>query len=242
MSLTSAQVVALACQVAKCPGFTVQAGQYMNVVLRELWLHRDLKVNRKTQSLVVKAGSNGPFSLEADYQRTYDLFYVDNGLPHFLRPAKETMYDAMFKDSATTNYPYLYTTDIGTQAQAAAVLAGSPGAQGQFYIFPQSSGQIALTHRYMQQQPDIATPELSTAVPWFIDQDYLIMAISARLMQVTDDDRLLTTHSPQALDEKLRIHLIMAADDEQQIGFFLTLDPWRYRNPRSAKSTKRASY
>lgn len=230
MALTSAQVVALSCSVAKCPGYIVQGGQYLNLVLKDLWLHRDLKCNLKTQAVAVQANSNGPFNLEADYQRTYDMFYQQNNLPYFLKQTSLRHYDAEFKDPSISNYPYEYATDLGQAAQTA-----SAGA-GQLYIYPQSSGLISLTHRYMQQQPDIATPESSVVVPWFIDQDYLIKATAARLMEITDDDRL--PQFIESCESMLRIHLIIAADDEQQVVRMVTLDTNRFKNTRGLKPTK----
>ena len=230
MALTSTQVVATACSVAKCPGFLTTGGLYLNLVLKDLWLHRDLKVNRKTLPLIVQANLNGPFSLEADYQRTYDLFYLQNNLPYFLKQADNMLYDQQFKSPSISNYPYMYTTDLSSAAQIAS------SAAGQIYIYPQSSGQITLTHRYMQKQPDLVTPETSFLIPWFEDQDYLIKATAVRLMDITDDDR-----RPQFnddLEKMLRIHLIMASDDEQQVVRSVKLDPWKFQNTRSLRPTK----
>lgn len=230
MPLTAAQIVATACQVAKCPGFTASfGGPYLNLVLKDLWLHRDLKVNRVTQSLTVQAGTNGPFSLESDYQRTYDLFYLQNNLPYFLHPISMQDYDAEFKDPSTGNYPYEYATDLSTQAQVAS------GKAGQIYVYPQSSGQIVLTHRYMVKQPDITTPETSSTVPWFEDQDYLIHATAVRLMTIVDDER----HDSFELqaENMLRTHLIMEGDDQAVVNY-VKLDPRRFHNNRSVRPTK----
>jgi hypothetical protein len=230
MALTSAQIVTAACGVAKCPGFTSQGGLYLNLTLKDLWLHRDLKVNRKTQTLTVQANSNGPFNLESDYQRTYDLFYLQNNLPYFLNPATNDMYDAMFKDPSIGNYPYMYTTDLSSGAITAS------GTTGQIYVYPQSTALLSMTHRYMQKQADITTPETSTTVPWFEDQDYLIKATAGRLMELTDDER--RDGFLKSCEDMLRTHLIMAADDEQQIVKSVRLDPWAFRNNRSVRPTK----
>ena len=230
MPLTSAQIVALACGVAKCPGFITTGGQYLNLVLKDLWLHRDLKVNRKTQPLTVQANSNGPFNLEADYLRTYDLFYQVNNLPYFLAQTSLKIYDSEFKDPSISNYPYEYATDTSSSAQIAS------GTTGQIYIYPQSSGQITLTHRYMNQQPDITTPETSATVPWFIDQDYLVKATAARLMEITDDDRL--PQFIESCESMLRIHLIMGEGDEQQVVNAVSLDPRKFKTARRFKPTK----
>lgn len=230
MAFTAAQVVALACGEAKCPGFTVQGGNYLNLVLKDLWLHRDLKINRKTQSITVQATSNGPFALEADYARTYDLFYLQNNLPYFLQPAAMEMYDAQFKDPSISNYPYLYATDLSDAAQVLYSTAGT------IYVYPQSSALLTLTHRYMQSRSDITTPETSSTIPWFTDQDYLVKATAQRLMGLTDDERMGAYKTD--CESMLRIHLIMAADDEQQIVKSVKLDPWAFRNNRRLRETK----
>jgi hypothetical protein len=229
MAQTSQQIVSLACSIAKCPGYIVQGGQYMNIVLQDLWMHYDLKVNRVTQSLVVQANSNGPFNLEADYARTYDMFYLQNNLPYFLHPVSAEEFDQEFKDPSISNYPYEYQTDLSTQAQVAS------GTAGLFYIYPQSSGQITLTHRYMVQQPDITNPQTSAVVPWFTDADYLIKAIAYRLMDITGDDR--RESFMKSCADMLRTHLIMEGD-EQAIVKAVKLDPRTFRGNRSVKPTK----
>lgn len=229
MAQTSQQIVALACSVAKCPGYTTQGGQYLNIVLQDLWMHYDLKVNLVTQPLVVQAGTNGPFKLEADYARTYDMFYLQNGLPYFLHPVSTEEFDAEFKDPSISNYPYEYQTDLSTQAQV------SSGTAGLVYIYPQSSGQITLTHRYMVQQPDIATPQTSTVVPWFTDTDYMIKAIAYRLMDITGDDR--RESFMKSCADMLRTHLIMQGD-EQAVVKSVKLDPRMFRGNRSCRPTK----
>src|SRR5690348_2134898 len=148
MPLTASQIVNYALQVAKCPGFTSQGGQSLNLVLQDLWLIRDLKINRVTSQIVVQANSNGPFNLEANYARTYDLFFSQNNLPYFLHPISTEEYDQEFKDPSIANYPYEFATDLSPVAS---------GGVGLLYIYPQSSGQITLTHRYMVRQPDIVT-------------------------------------------------------------------------------------
>lgn len=227
--LTSQQICTLAMQAAKCPGFVPQAGQFLNLVLQDLVEIRDLKVNRKTAPIVVGAASNGPFALESDYLRTYDLFFQQNNLPYFLRPVGMKEYDAEFKDPSIADYPYEYATDLSVEAQTAS------GAAGYLYIYPQSSGQITLTHRYMVQRPDITSPETSSTVPWFSHQAYLIKRTAAWLMTLTDDER--QKEFIAECDAMLRPYLIMEGD-EQQVVKQIELDPRRFRLQRHLKPTK----
>lgn len=229
--LTSAQIVTRACNIAKVPGFTAQGGQYLNLALRDLVLHRDLKMLRKQQSIPIQVGSNGPFTLEADYLRTYDLFYTINNFPYFLFTISQEQYDQLFKDPSIANYPYCYTTDL-TATQV-------PGTPGQLFIFPQSTSALSLTHRYMVDMPDIVNPDTTTSVPWFPDQDYLIHATATRLMKETDDQRWESFE--KAGENMLRTHIIMEGD-EQKVVKEIRLDPQRFHMNRTLRPTKLNPY
>ena len=228
--LQAQQIVQLACTIAKCPGYLSQGGQFLNMALEDLWLHRDLKINRVTEFVTVQANNYGPFTLPLNYLRTYDLFFQQNNLPYFLNPISTEEWDQEFKDPSIANYPYEFMTILVDETTA---IAGN--SAGQLFIYPQSSGQIVLTHRYMVKQPDISAPETSIIVPWFPDQDYLIKATAARLMDITDDTR--RESFLQQCQNMLRIHLIMEGD-EQQVVKSVRLDPRRFHSNRSLKPTK----
>lgn len=228
--LTSQQIVSLACTIAKCPGFLQQGGQFLNMTLEDLWLHRDLKMNRVTESITVQANNFGPFILPLNYLRTYDLFFNQNNLPYFLNPISTEEYDQEFKDPSIANYPYEFMTILLDEGSAIA-----QNTAGQLFIYPQSSGQIVLTHRYFVKQPDILNPESSTVIPWFPDQDYLITATAKRLMQITDDTR--EAEYGVRCENMLRTHLIMEGD-EQQVVKSVRLDPRRFHSNRTLKPTK----
>jgi hypothetical protein len=228
--LTSAQIVTVACQIAKCPGMTAQGGQQLNLTLNDLVLHRNLKMLRKQGTINVTANSNGPFTLAADYLRTYDLFYTVNNFPYFLYPLSQEQYDALFKDPSIANYPYAYATDLTNQQTQTA---------GTIRIFPQSTSSLTLTHRYMVNMPDITTPETSTSTPWFPDQDYLIHATATRLMKITDDGRY--EGFKKDGEDLLRTHLIMEGD-EQQVVKSIRLDPQRFHLNRALRPTKLNPY
>lgn len=224
--ITATQICSLARTIAKAPGFTVQSGQFLNLVLDDLVLHRDLKMNRVEQTISVTAGSNGPFALPANYLRTYDLFYKVNNFPYMLYPLSQEEYDGLFKDPSIANYPYAYTTDLTNQATQAAC---------SLYIYPQSNSSLSMTHRYMINRSDISSPESSSTVPWFQDQDYLIHATAMRLMKITDDVR----YERFRLDGEamLRTHIIMEGD-EQKVVKEMKLDPQRFHLNRAMRPTK----
>jgi hypothetical protein len=230
MAITSAQIVADACQIAKCPGYTAQAGRALNLTLSDLVLHRNLKVNLITSTINIPPNSFGPFNLEPNYLRTYDMFYTVSGTPYFLNPCSLKEIDSENYQSGISNYPYEWATD----------LSGVPAnGYGKLYIYPASSSGQAVTHRYYNQQPDIASPEASNSVPWFSDQDYLIQAVAMRLMRITDDERY--ERFVMMCDKMLEQHLLTEGD-EQQVVKEVILDPRRFRVNGSNRPTKLDPY
>ena len=228
--LTAQQIVNRACAIAKCPGFVTQGGIYLNMALEDLWLHRDLKINRVTEFITVQANNFGPFTLPLNYLRTYDLFFEQNNLPYFLNPISTEEYDQEFKDPSIANYPYEFMTILTDETTSQA-----NNSAGTLFIYPQSSGAITLTHRYMVKQPDIVTPETSSVIPWFPDQEYLIRKTAAYLMDETDDTRMDRFNA--MCDQMLRTHIIMEGD-EQQVVKSVRLDPRRFHTNRTLKPTK----
>lgn len=238
MSLTAQRICILAAQVAKGPGFLQQAGEFLNTLLEELYLVRDLKVNRVTQPIALPVNTYGPINLEADYLRTYDMFYPMpsigqvgsqfNGLTLFLTPITMQQFDAEFKSPSTANYPNEFATDLSPQGD-------DPAGLGLLYVYPQSSAAITLTHRYMKRRAAIVTPESSSTIPWFPDSSYLITELASRMMMITGDDRQASFHEQAEL--KLRPYLIMQGDEQQTVQN-IKLDPKHFRSNRGLKATK----
>jgi hypothetical protein len=235
--LTAAQICSLAAQISKGPGFLSQAGMFLQMVLDDLVLIRNLKINRVTQTIVVPANFFGPINLEPEYLRTYDLFYPQPsagqpinapGITIFLNQVTMKQYDAQFKDTSTGNYPYIYATDLSPQSS-------SPPGLALLWIYPQSSGIINLTHRFYINRPAIASPETSAVIPFFQFQDYLVKATAARLMAVTGDDR---KDSFDADCERMIQPYLVNEGDEEQAVHNIELDPMRFRTNRSLRPTK----
>jgi hypothetical protein len=252
--MNAQQIVQLASFKAKGgTGMVALVGQCLNVVLEELKLNKDLKVNRVTQMVTIPPASYGPFLLEGDYLRTYDMFYplptsgggTSSSITQFLTPVTMEQFDAEFKSPSISNYPYERATDLSSQAQAAATaaataLAGTPTTSaGYFYVYPQSSGTIVVTHRYMVNQPDIAAPETSKVVPWFPYTQYLITATAAEMMGVTGDNR--EKEYRELAMTMLRPHLIMEGDEQETVRA-IRLDPRKFHFARGLKPTKAAPY
>lgn len=227
MPLSAAQICQLARQIAKAPaGYLQQSGAMLNLVMQDLVLKRDLRVNLIVETIPVATNSNGPFNLAANHLRTYDMFFQLNGITFFLNPVELAQYDAEVASPQLANYPYEYAVDSSPQA------TGLPQI---FYIYPQCNQAITLTHRYFNRQPEIVSPELSALVPWFIDQDYLVHATATRLMAITDDTRY--TSFLAIGEEMLRKYLIMEGD-KRNLTARVKLDPQLFKRQRSSRPTK----
>ena len=181
MALTSAQIVTLACQEAKCPGYTSQAGPFLNSFLQDLCQNYDFDQALGTNSFSF-TGSSGPYTLPADYLRTRvidgkdEMFFVIDGVPYPLIQVTRSEYDWLAQTAGFSSYPQYYTTDLSTSP---------PG----LYVWPPPSGSYAVTQRYQRLMPDITTPETSSTVPWFPNTLVLIRGVAGRLMGLTGDSR-----------------------------------------------------
>lgn len=196
MGLTAAQLVTLACQDAKCPGFTSQAGQFLNAMLQDLCQNWDLDVCKKTSAFTFNNGvfgggdwsgtGSGPYQLPTDYLRMSvidgkdQFFYTIDGVPYPLIQVTMAEYQWMVQTPGFQSYPYNYATDFSNKVAA---------GYGSLYVWPPASGSYACTAEYFRQMPDIATPETSATVPWFPNTMILQRGLAGRLMGLTGDKR-----------------------------------------------------
>lgn len=228
MPLQATQIVALATQAAGVPGFTSQAGQFLNMILSDLCQTYDFDIAKKVAAINLSA-SSGPYSLPSDYLRALrdDIFYTFDGVPYPLVSVDLAEYDLYPQQAGFNAYPTTYATD----------LSQSPPA---LYVWPPANGTLALTVRYFSQMPDISAPETSSTVPWFPNQDYLITRLTGELMRLADDDRCAEYlgEGPEGAQGILRRYLDLK-DDRETRAQRVTLDK-RYFRPRwgSLKNTK----
>lgn len=190
MARTAQQIITLACQMARVPGFTSQAGDLLNVILSDLCQTYDLELARGQATITLSStatptasnpniqGASGPYNLAADYLRAKprDVFWFNQGVPMYLKPIDLQELDAAIQQAGFQSYPHLFATDVSVSPPQA-------------YVWPPSSGAYTLFYRYFRQMPDIATPESSTTVPWFPNQQYLITRLAGELMRLSDDSR-----------------------------------------------------
>ena len=183
MALQAQQIITLALQIAKAPGFTSQAGQLLNMILQDLCQDYDFEIARKVFSWTFNSGTgnnSGPYTMPADFLRSVkdDVFYTIVGQPYVMIPIELAEYDRLSQTAGLASYPEFFASDM---SQTPPVL----------YVWPPPSGSYPVTQRYYSLMPDITTPETSSVVPWFQNTNYLKTRLAAEVMQITDDERAL---------------------------------------------------
>lgn len=191
MAMTSAQLVLRACQIAKVPGYIVQAGMTLNVILQELCQNYDFDVAKGTFSFNFNPGlvttsvypnitpGGGPYPLPADFLRMVDekdAMWFLLGVPYPMIPCDLSEYDNFVQQAGLQSYPYIFATDMSQ-------------APPNLVVWPPASGAYPCMIRYRRQMPDIATPETDTTVPWFPNQNYLLTRLAGEMMKDSNDDR-----------------------------------------------------
>src|SRR3974390_2988325 len=106
MPLSSAQLVTLACQKAKTPGMTSQAGQLLNMVLGDLAQTYDMGLaSTLIQFNMNVPGGSGPIAMPADFLRVkpQGFFFVYNGVPYVLISIELSEFDALVQQGGIQN-------------------------------------------------------------------------------------------------------------------------------------------
>ena len=197
MALTNAQLIARACTIAKVPGYAVQAGQYLNLILSELCQTYDFDFIKKTQ--IVPFTNAFSYDLNADNLRTKEVFYLVNGEPFYLFQIPIETYHTLFAGPGVSNYPNKFAIDVSQTPK-------------QLLPYPPPSISQSATVNYFPQMPDIVQPEIDAGTAWFPDQNYLIRRIASMLMLETDDERQ-QVFEQQA--EKMLMKFLDLADDKE---------------------------
>ena len=234
MALQAQQIVSLACQIAKTPGMTSQAGQFLNTMLQSLAQDYDFDVIRKTYNFNFNTGTSGngyavgsgPNALPTDFLRAHrnGAFFVINNVPYTMIGVSQEEFDTFVQQPGNASYPSLFYIDV----------AVSPN---NLYVWAPASGAYAATLRYNSIQTDISAPETSATIPWFPNTDYLIDGVAARMMKIANDDRM--DGYMQRADANLTAYLKMKDDPETAVKR-VTLDRRFFGNRSWAKlpSTK----
>jgi hypothetical protein len=181
--LTAQQIVTMATQAAKCPGYTSIAGQWLNMILEELALTYDFDLIKRTYNFSFNSGGHsgsGPYPLPSDWYRGIDkdIFYTIDGVPYPMVNVELLEYDNLVQTAGLNSYPYYYATDMSQTPPT-------------MLVWPPASGAYPVTARYYSQSVVITTPESSSTVPWFPVSTYLVTRLAGELMKITNDDRVM---------------------------------------------------
>ena len=224
---TAQQIVTRAVSIAKVtPAMAPIAGQYLNTVLEELCMTYDLEINTATTTVTLTAGAAnngaGPYLLPTNYLRakSRDLTYLVDGVPQRLIQITLAEFDQLINTVGVNNYPQNYATDVSPLTTQSAPF---------LYVYPPPVLDISLQIRYFVLQQDITTPEVSSTIPWFPFQQYLIKRVAGELMADTGDPRAAeflgdAPQAPYGAIAMLRRYLNLQGDKEDT-GSQVLLDP-----------------
>ena len=197
MALTAAQIINLACSTAKTPGLLTQAGMFLNVILDELPRLNDIEIGRGLWSINTGAPSGLSttsgvpyFNLAPDHLRVLEdeCFYLISGVPYTLIQKQLSDFDQLI-------------TTTGFNAQMIFYAVDDSQSPAQIMFWPPPNASYTVYIRYEKASSDMTSPESSSTVPKFPLQQYLIWELSARMMDLSDDDRVDKFH------EKARVLL-----------------------------------
>jgi len=224
VAYTCQQIISLACQISKTPGYTTMAGQFFNAMLEELWQVNDFQFSR--QSVYVDTTQAQPtlgYPLPSNHERTLDSYYIVNGAPRILTQLPIEQYDSLFQGVTGSSYPEFLCVDVSQTPHTVLFYPVPPLATG-------------ITLRYLPQQQAILTPEANNAIPWFPSQLYLITRLAAELMMVSDDTRR-DDFLKQAAGI-LEKFMTMGDDDRENYVRQVKLDPRAFRSGGGHRPTK----
>ena len=233
MPLTASQLITLTLQTCKVPNFTSQAQQLLNMILADLADTQDLDLCRGkfTGTFIQDNGSgngSGPYLLPLDYKRVErdGAWYVYNGISYPMISVDLTEYEQQVQQSGLADLPELFATDISPQGL-------EPPSNALLYVWPPASLPLTFYIQYRRLLPDLTN---FSDIPWFPNQGYLRLKLTACIMEITDDTRKLQFE--QLADAQLRSFLQLTNDDEGRAKT-VTLDRRRFgRNINTLPDTK----
>lgn len=263
MPLTCAQIVTLACQIAKVQNFTAQGGQFLNMAMGELCRDYDFDLAKTLFNFNFQVIAFGNAPAGDDYFGGPGGDYSDDFGPapfsapltncgpfplpaNYLRSARDDVFYTI------DNLPRVMINVTNAQFDA---MIQQPGTQSypEFYtvvlardgpsamfVWPPPAGAYPVTVRYYAQLADYVTPETNSQIPWFPDQNYLITRTAGELMKIADDTRCdkFLGDSPAGAQGILLRYLKLKDDDEDRAKN-VTLDRRMFRgNFNTLPSTK----
>jgi len=230
MPLTAAQICTLAQQDARCPGFSIQAGQLLNMILQDLCQTFDFAVTKQTFQFnfaTSQLNSLGQAyqNLPANYLRGIrnECFYVIDGVPYPMIPYDQEEGDMLVEQAGLSNFPVAFWTDMSLSGVTNSPTGSGGSAVPVALFWMPPSGSYPCTIRYHSLMADIATPQTSNTIPWFPNQSYLRRRLAGELMLQTDDERASQflgddeDKTPQGAGVMLRKYLTLQGDKSNRV-------------------------
>jgi hypothetical protein len=127
MARTAGEIIALAGQIAKTPGYTRQAATLLNGILGDFCETYDLAVARGLFQFNFNPGlttdyGSGPYPLPLDYLRTsgssgsegtqHSVWWTLLGVPYPMIPCDLAEFDMQVQQAGLQSYPWLWATDM----------------------------------------------------------------------------------------------------------------------------------
>jgi hypothetical protein len=228
MSLTYAEIIELAAQEAKVPGFVTQAGAHLNMILEDLALNYNFELMKdETHTVTVGniANGEGPYSLPSDYLRhaVDEVLFQVNGQPYQLYQKSLSAFKRFTTGPGIGTYPEFFSTDFSVPDAPVA------------YVWPPAKGAYVIEWPYYKKHIYEPDPHESTNTPWFPMSSYLIKELAARLCSGNDDERSIKLSAEAEV--MLRKYLTMK-DDNTGYAMTVKLDRNSFSGRSVAKGTK----
>lgn len=214
MPYSSSQLISLACQITKTPGYLTQAGMFLNTILADYCQTvADLDTIRQTTTIDIGA-TGAAYPLPANHLRTREVFYLVDGEPFYLNQIPLEEYDQLFVGPGVDNYPQSFAIQVETSPHT-------------ILFWPPPAISLSVTVRFQPQMTDITSPESSTVIPWFQNQRILLRDLCTDLMMLGDDTARKQDFTLD-VEKRMRKYLIMD-DDKEGYAQTVKLDRRRFR-------------
>jgi len=120
MPLTAAQICSTAQSIARCPGYTTQAGNLLNSILSDLCQQYDFDVARQSYAFTFNTSQinyqgQAYQNLPSNYLRGIKngSYYIISGVPYPMIPCDFVEeYNMLVEQSGLSNFPVFYATDM----------------------------------------------------------------------------------------------------------------------------------
>lgn len=214
MPYSSSELVSLACQITKQPGFLVQCGKFLNMILSD-YCQTIEDQDTIRQTTIIQVGAAGAsYSLPSNHLRTREVFYLVNGEPFYLNQIPLEDYDQLFVGPGVDNYPQSFTIKVEDVPHS-------------ILFWPPPAIPLSVSVRYQPQLTDISSPESSSVIPWFPNQRILLRDLCVDMLMLGDDTQ--RKEDLQRDVTKMMNRYLIMDDDKEGYSRSVKLDRRQFR-------------